>query len=147
MPKDQRTFTQEFKQEAVRLVQTSGKSITQVARDLGIVDSTLHHWCKLVAEHQQEYPVKTMCRILEVSESGYYAWKKRAPSQRSLQDVALGERIAQAYHTNRQVYGSPRIHAVLRSQGEACGRKRGRTADAASRPLCQATSASHPHDR
>lgn len=65
-----------------------------------------------------------MCRILEVSESGYYAWKKRAPSQRSLQDVALGERIAQAYHTNRQVYGSPRIHAVLRSQGEACGRKR-----------------------
>ncbi|MFL5589005.1 MAG: transposase [Ktedonobacteraceae bacterium] len=43
MPKDQRTFMQEFKQEAVRLVQTSGKSITLVARDLGIADSTLHH--------------------------------------------------------------------------------------------------------
>ena len=57
MPKDQRTFTQEFKQEAVRLVQTSGKSITQVARDLGIADSTLHHWCKLVAEQgEQAFP-------------------------------------------------------------------------------------------
>jgi transposase len=57
MPKDQRTFTQEFKQEAVRLVPTSGKSITQVARDLGIADSTLHHWCKLVAEQgEQAFP-------------------------------------------------------------------------------------------
>ena len=42
MPKEQRTFTKEFKLEAVRLVQTSGKSFAQVARDLGIADSTLH---------------------------------------------------------------------------------------------------------
>ena len=54
MPKDQRTFTQEFRQEAVRLVQTSGKSITQVARDLGIADSTLPHWCKLVPEQGEQ---------------------------------------------------------------------------------------------
>ncbi len=46
MPKEQRTFTKEFKQEAVRLVETSGKSMVQVARDLGIADSTLYHWCK-----------------------------------------------------------------------------------------------------
>jgi transposase len=46
MPKEQRTFTKEFKVEAVHLVQTSGKSQSQVARDLGIADSTLHHWCK-----------------------------------------------------------------------------------------------------
>lgn len=78
---------------------------------------------RFVAEHQREYPVKTMCRILDVSESGYSAWKKRAPSQGSLQDTALGERMAQASHSNRQVYGSPRIHAVLRRQGVACGRK------------------------
>jgi transposase len=57
MPKEQRTFTKEFKLEAVRLVQTSGKSITQVARDLGIADSTLHHWCKLMAEQgEQAFP-------------------------------------------------------------------------------------------
>jgi transposase len=57
MPKEQRTFTKEFKQEAVQLVQTSGKSQSQVARDLGIADSTLHHWCKEFSEHgKQAFP-------------------------------------------------------------------------------------------
>jgi transposase len=78
MAKEQRTFTKEFKLEAVRLVQTSGKSITQVARDLGIADSTLHHWCKLEASqgeqafvgsrHQtaQEEELRRLKRELEV---------------------------------------------------------------------------------
>ena len=50
MPKAQRTETSEFKLEAVHLAQTSGKSQSQVARDLGIADSTLHHWCKECAQ-------------------------------------------------------------------------------------------------
>lgn len=50
MPKEQRTFTKEFKMEAVHLAQTSGKSQAQIARDLGIADSTLHHWCKEFAK-------------------------------------------------------------------------------------------------
>jgi transposase len=50
MPKEQRTFTREFKLEAVHLAQKSGKSQAQVARDLGIADSTLHHWCKEFAK-------------------------------------------------------------------------------------------------
>ena len=54
MPKQQRTFTQEFKREAVRLVQSSGKSMNQVARDLGISDSTLSHWCKRSRQHGNE---------------------------------------------------------------------------------------------
>jgi transposase len=57
MPKEQRTFTHEFKTEAVRLAQTSGKSLTQVARDLGIADSTLHHWYKQLSQHgEQAFP-------------------------------------------------------------------------------------------
>jgi len=54
MPKEQRTFTKEFKLEAVQLVQRSGKSQAQVARELGIADSTLHHWGKLFADHGQQ---------------------------------------------------------------------------------------------
>jgi len=50
MPKEQRTFTKEFKLEAVHLAQTSGKPQAQIARDLGIADSTLHHWCKEFAK-------------------------------------------------------------------------------------------------
>jgi transposase len=54
MPKEQRIFTKEFKLEAVQLVQRSGKSQVQVARELGIADSTLHHWCKQLADHGQQ---------------------------------------------------------------------------------------------
>jgi transposase len=57
MQKTQRTFTREFKVEAVQLVQASQKPLAQVARDLGIADSTLHHWRKLFADHgEQAFP-------------------------------------------------------------------------------------------
>jgi transposase len=79
MPKEQRTFTKEFKLEAVQLAQRSGKSQAQIARDLGIADSTLHHWCKEFAEqgsqafpgsgHQtaQEEELRRLKRELEVT--------------------------------------------------------------------------------
>jgi transposase len=54
MPKQLRTFTKEFKLEAVHLVQRSGKSQAQVARELGIAERILHHWCKLFADHGQQ---------------------------------------------------------------------------------------------
>ena len=50
MQKTQRTFTKEFKQEAVQLAKSSEKPLTQIANDLGIADSTLHHWCKQFGE-------------------------------------------------------------------------------------------------
>jgi transposase len=57
MPKAQRTFTREFKVEAVKLVQSGHKSQTQIARELGIADSTLHHWCKQFCEQgEQAFP-------------------------------------------------------------------------------------------
>jgi transposase len=46
MPRQQRTYAKEFKEEAIRLVQMSGKSMSQVARDLGISDSVVSHWCQ-----------------------------------------------------------------------------------------------------
>jgi putative transposase len=77
-----------------------------------------------VAEQQQEYPVKTMCQVLGVSESGYYAWRKREPSQRQVENERLTEHIAQAFQRGRQVYGSPRVQAELRAQGISCGKHR-----------------------
>jgi putative transposase len=62
--------------------------------------------------------------VLQVSESGYYAWRKREPSQRKRADESLGKRIEDAYQSNRQVYGSPRLHAELKEQGVHCSRKR-----------------------
>jgi transposase len=54
MTKTQRTFTREFKREAVPLVQTSQKPLAHIARDLGIADSTLHHWRKLFSEQGEQ---------------------------------------------------------------------------------------------
>ncbi len=77
-----------------------------------------------MAAHQEEFPIKRLCQVLNVSESGYYAWRKREPSQRKREDEQLGKRIEDAYQNNRQVYGSPRLHAKLKEQGVHCGRKR-----------------------
>ena len=54
MAKIQKTYTKEFKEEAVRLVQTSGKSIAQVGRLLGISDTSIHQWRKELAQHGKE---------------------------------------------------------------------------------------------
>jgi transposase len=57
MQKTQRTFTKEFKVEAVQLVQSSKQPLAQIARDLGIAESTLHHWRKLFSEQgEQAFP-------------------------------------------------------------------------------------------
>lgn len=65
-----------------------------------------------------------MCGVLAVSRAGYYAWKGRGPSQRERADAGLVERIRSVHAENRKVYGCPRIHATLRSQGLHLGRKR-----------------------
>jgi putative transposase len=77
-----------------------------------------------IAGHQNEFPVLRMCQVLNVSESGYYAWRKREPSQRKREDEHVGKLIEDAYQKNRRVYGSPRVHAELKEQGVHCGRKR-----------------------
>ncbi len=54
MAKVQKVYTREFKEEAVRLAQTSGKPITQIAREMGISDSSMHGWRKELAQHGEE---------------------------------------------------------------------------------------------
>lgn len=57
MTKEQKAYTKEFKIEAVRLAETSGKPITEIARDLGISDSSIHSWRKQFCEHgEQAFP-------------------------------------------------------------------------------------------
>ena len=59
-----------------------------------------------------------------MSESGYYAWSKRQPSQRAQDEQQLAKRIEQVYQASRRTSGSPRVQAELRDQGVRCGRKR-----------------------
>lgn len=65
-----------------------------------------------------------MCRLLGVSPSGYYAWRGRPPAARTVEDQRLTREIQVIFAANRELYGSPRVHAELRAQGTCIGRKR-----------------------
>jgi hypothetical protein len=66
-----------------------------------------------VSANQAVYPVKTMCHVLEVSSSGYYAWRERQPSLRAQTDQNLSQRIQELHEKSKGTYGAPRIHAEL----------------------------------
>ena len=70
------------------------------------------------------YPVRTLCRVLEVSRSGFYAWVGRTPSARQKADELLAVKIAAVHKQSRRTYGSPRIHVELRESGTRVGCKR-----------------------
>ena len=65
-----------------------------------------------------------MCRVLEVSTSGYYAWRNRKASKRDKDDQVLTEQIKAIHTRSRGTYGAPRIHAELRDEGVSIGCKR-----------------------
>jgi transposase InsO family protein len=77
-----------------------------------------------IAAEKAHYPVDMLCRVLQVSRSGYYAWRKRAVPARVKADAQLAVEIAAVHRTSRKTYGSPRVHAALRARGVRVGRKR-----------------------
>jgi putative transposase len=77
-----------------------------------------------VRMNQAEYPIRAMCRVLGLSPSGYYAWLKRPPSSRALQDEALLAEMERIHQQSRRTYGRPRLHAELKDDGHRVGQKR-----------------------
>ena len=70
------------------------------------------------------FPIATLCRVLGVSPSGYYAWIERPPSARAQADEVLLEQIRAIHAWSRRTYGARRIRIELREQGIRCARKR-----------------------
>jgi putative transposase len=85
-----------------------------------------------VSENRAIHPVATLCRVLGVSSSGYYAWSKRRLSRRAKDDAGLIERIGAIHAASKGTYGAPRIHAELKANGIHVGKKR------VARLMCQA---------
>ena len=79
---------------------------------------------RFVQEHRETFRVGMMCRVLKVSRSGYYAWRRREPSQRELEDRRHAEAIRSVHHESRGTYGSPRVHRALCDAGSSCGKHR-----------------------
>jgi putative transposase len=79
---------------------------------------------EFVTQLKAGYPVTRLCRMLGVSPSGYWAWRKRGPSGRTTANAALQQRIVAIHTASRATYGAPRIQAELHAQGVGCSRTR-----------------------
>jgi putative transposase len=85
-----------------------------------------------IQQHAAKLPVRTMCRLLAVHPSGYYAWRaaaaapaaRREPCQREARQLQLIESIRRVHQQSGGRYGSPRVHQALKKQGVVCSRKR-----------------------
>jgi putative transposase len=79
---------------------------------------------KLIDEAKKEFPVHRLCNVLDVSESGYFAWKGRPASRRQKEDLVLLAHIRAQFSTSNETYGAPRMHVDLVEDGLAVGRHR-----------------------
>jgi len=80
---------------------------------------------RLIAAEQAHYPLSLLCRVLRVARSGWYAWRARPPSCRSLADAALTRTIRAVHASSRGTYGAPRVQVELAdTHAIRCGRKR-----------------------
>lgn len=79
---------------------------------------------QFINEHRHEHPVRTMCRVLQVSSSGFYDWFGRPPSNHALEDARLLVLIRASYTASGGVYGARRVFLDLREVGETCGKNR-----------------------
>jgi putative transposase len=77
-----------------------------------------------IARHQAEYPVRLMCRVLQVSPAGFYAAQRRAPSRRARTDAVLRVHVRALHAQSDGTYGAPRIADGLTTAGQPCGRHR-----------------------
>lgn len=74
-------------------------------------------WIKTQSGHS----LRTLCAVLDVSTSGYYAWQRRQPSARAVDGVRLLQQIERIHIENREAYGTVRVWRTLREEGERCG--------------------------
>ena len=79
---------------------------------------------RVIQEHDRRYPIRLMCRALAVSAAGYYAWRVRPESARSVSDRTTRSAIRVIHRDSRETYGSPRIWDALVKQGHRIGEHR-----------------------
>jgi putative transposase len=74
-----------------------------------------------INDMRRQFPIAAMCRVLEVSESGYHAWHGRAPSPRAQENARLSVEIKAAHERTRQTYGAERLQVELADHGVKVG--------------------------
>lgn len=77
-----------------------------------------------IASHRQQFRIRSMCRVLEVSPAGFYAWAGRGISTRQQADAQLLDRIRQVHTAHREAYGTVKTWRALEAAGISCGKHR-----------------------
>lgn len=79
---------------------------------------------QFIEDNRHQFNVRTMCRVLNVAPSGYYAWLKTRISDHDQEDIRLLRLIKHSFNQSHGVYGAPRIFLDLRESGETCSKNR-----------------------
>ena len=79
---------------------------------------------ELIDAAKKEFPVRRLCKVLDVSLSGYFAWKDRPACRRQRDDMVLLAHVRTAFALSNETYGSPRMLHELRDNGLSIGRRR-----------------------
>ncbi|SMD15207.1 putative transposase [Fulvimarina manganoxydans] len=79
---------------------------------------------KLINTAKKDFPVQRLCKVLDVSPSGYFAWRARPASRRQRDDLVMLAQVRSAFATSNETYGSPRMVHELRADGHLVGRRR-----------------------
>ena len=79
---------------------------------------------RCIRAHESQFDIRMMCRLMEVSVSGYYRWRERPPAARTIRDADLIDRLKEHHRLSRQTYGRPRLQAALRNDGVCVSGKR-----------------------
>lgn len=77
-----------------------------------------------IAAERASFPIAFMCRHLDVSKSGFYAWRRRPEPTHARDDRRLAVLTREAYEIGRKAYGSPRVHEELKARGVRISRQR-----------------------
>jgi putative transposase len=109
-------------------VETGARSYAHGARRAKKSDRHLRGGAEMsfrfIRDHAGRWPIRLMCRVLEVSASGYYAWRNRPDSARVVANRALLADVRRLHGEHHGRYGSPRMHAALRAEGRTASRGR-----------------------
>lgn len=105
------------KQDLTEPVSTNEEELARLHKSLPEQPLSKSLRFQFIEDHRSEFPVEKMCKVLEVSRSGFYKWRNAEVSNQAKRKALLLTRITELFEANHGQFGSPRITLLLREEG------------------------------